>query len=123
MKSSLDLLNSHLQCLLPIASEIFSKAANMLEKYPSSLELLYNVLLDSLAGAMLLKVLNSLLLLPGICMKNMLLHFLTVLTPLDRLNRMMPSEIQTDNDYHLSGNIFYLILNDSITKITLNCRY
>ncbi|KAF5301595.1 hypothetical protein FQR65_LT08900 [Abscondita terminalis] len=98
--SSMYLLNNHLHCLLPYASEIFSRAADMLEKYPSSLDLLFNVLLDSLAGAMLLKILTSLLLLPGSCLKPLLSDLLKVLPALDRLNTSLPNEVLSEN---LSG--------------------
>ncbi|KAK4883685.1 hypothetical protein RN001_007004 [Aquatica leii] len=98
--SSIYLLNNHLRCLLPYASEIFTKAADMLEKYPTSLDLLFNVLLDSLAGAMLLKILTSLLLLPGSYLEHILPHLLTVLPALDRLNTSLPIEVLSEN---LSG--------------------
>lgn len=79
----------------------------MLETHPASLELLYNVLLDSHAGAMLLKVLTSLLLLPGSYMKYILPHLIVILEPLDRLNRLMPIGVQSDS---LSGLLVYFLI-------------
>lgn len=59
-----DLMASHLSHIFRFAIVILNKAVNILVIYPSSLELLYNVLLESAAGAMLFKILNSLLLMP-----------------------------------------------------------
>ncbi|KAK5649906.1 hypothetical protein RI129_000935 [Pyrocoelia pectoralis] len=98
--NSMCLLSNHLQRLLPLASEIFRKAAHMLEQCPSSLDLLFNVLLDSLAGSMLLKILTSSLLLPGAFLKQLLPHLLNVLPTLDRLNKSLPIEVLSEN---LSG--------------------
>ncbi|KAF5282986.1 hypothetical protein FQA39_LY04857 [Lamprigera yunnana] len=99
--SSIYLLKNHLECLLPYASGIFKKAADMLEQYPSTLDLLFNVLLDSLAGAMLLKLLTSLLLLPASYLQPLLTDLLTVLPTLDRLNTSLPIEVLSEN---LSGS-------------------
>ncbi|XP_031334464.1 probable E3 ubiquitin-protein ligase HERC1 isoform X1 [Photinus pyralis] len=100
VNNSMGLLSNHLECLLPLASEIFRKAGHMLEQCPASLDLLFNVLLDSLAGSMLLKILTSSLLLPGAFLKLLLPHLLNVLPSLDRLNKLLPMEVLSEN---LSG--------------------
>lgn len=98
-----NILDNHLRHLFPLAAEVFKKSAVILDSYFASYELLYNVLLDSLAGAMLLKVFNSLLLMPGSYMKHMLNELLNLLEPLNKLNRLLPTEIQNDNEYNVSG--------------------
>lgn len=82
---------------------MFDKVVSMLNNYPSCLELLYNVLLHSLAGSMLLKVLSSLLLMCEAHLKHLLPILLTVLSSLSRLNVLLPSEVQHDTEDNISG--------------------
>lgn len=99
-KSTLDsdILNNHLKQLFTLGANIFTKAAEIVETHPSSLELLYNVLLDSVAGSMLFKILSSLLLIPSSFAKNLLNLLLEMLDPLDRFTQLLPIEILIDND-------------------------
>lgn len=96
-------LVKHLKYLIPFASNIYAKAADILESYPASLELLYNVLMDSLAGSMMLKIISSTLLMSGTYLKDLLTSLLDMLTPLDKLNRLLPVDIHDDYDYPTSG--------------------
>lgn len=99
----IDILGHHLQCVFPLAANIFKKAAGILEKHPSCLELLYNVLLVSPGGAMLMKILNSLLLMPAKYMNHKTDDLLGLLEPLDRLNCLLPTDVQ-NVDSSTSGN-------------------
>lgn len=98
-----NMLVKHLQYLIPLASQIYSKSAEILESFPETLELLYNVLMDSLAGSMMLKIVSSMLLMPGTYLKDLLPSLLDMLTPLDKLNRLLPVSIHDDYDYSTSG--------------------
>ncbi|XP_076258464.1 putative E3 ubiquitin-protein ligase HERC1 isoform X2 [Rhynchophorus ferrugineus] len=93
-----DFLVNHLQCLLTFAIHILKKASTILVIYPNSLELLYNVLQDSIAGAMLFKILNSLLLMPINYIKLIYNSLLEVLDALDDFNKLLPVELIVDND-------------------------
>lgn len=75
----------------------------MIQAYPKSLELLYNIMLDSLGGAMLLKILNALLLLPITYFQPMLFSLLKMLASLDQLNSLLPEEVHNDADNSISG--------------------
>lgn len=88
-----DILIKHLRCLLPLATEIFKKFANILEKHPSALDLLFNIILESVAGAMLMKIINSLLILPLSFTKSVLDQLLLILEPLSRLNKFLPESV------------------------------
>lgn len=90
--SSITLLEQHLLILFPLATETFKKAGDIMEKSLESTEALCNVILESLAGAMLLKILNSLLLLPNY-FQTLLFSLLEMLTPLDRLNSLFPDDL------------------------------
>lgn len=97
-----DILVKHVRDLFSLAADAFSKVNSILEKYPSSLDLLFNILFDSLAGAMLLKMLTSLLLLPSSLIRHTLVHLLGVLEPLSVLNNYLPSAVQ-DEESNQSG--------------------
>ncbi|XP_018324237.1 probable E3 ubiquitin-protein ligase HERC1 isoform X2 [Agrilus planipennis] len=101
--SSFRLLINHFSYLFPLASRLFNKTANILEKHSSSLELFYNVLLDSLCGSMLLKILNSMLLMPGSFLSPILSKILDLLPSLQKLNAHLPEEVQMDSDLIISG--------------------
>ncbi|XP_044259648.1 probable E3 ubiquitin-protein ligase HERC1 isoform X3 [Tribolium madens] len=90
------ILNSHLNQLFPLIIRVLEKSAYILEQYPPSLELLYNVLLDSVSGSMFLKLLSSLLLIPSVFIKELLPQLLNVLVSLDRFNKLLPVEITND---------------------------
>lgn len=94
------ILVKHLRCLFPLATSIFNKINGILEKYPFSLEFLFNILLDSLAGAMLLKIFNSLLLMPASFTRITLVYLLDMLEPLTTLNKYLPSFVQDEEGSH-----------------------
>lgn len=54
------------------------------------------ILHQSLAGAMLSKILHSLLLLPVGCVQCLLFHLLGILAPLDCLNRVLPEGVHCE---------------------------
>lgn len=97
-QSSILLLENHLLCLFPLAAKTFKKAADIVETNPAALEVLYNVMLESLAGAMLLKLLTSLLLLPITFFQSLLFRLLEMLTPLDKLNSLLPEDVQCERN-------------------------
>ncbi|XP_050515460.1 probable E3 ubiquitin-protein ligase HERC1 isoform X1 [Diabrotica virgifera virgifera] len=88
-----DLFLSHVSHVFQFAIKILKRAANILIMYPSSLELLYNVLLESATGAMLFKILNSLLLIPAAYIKNMYPLLLELMDPIDKFNQLLPREL------------------------------
>lgn len=102
-QSSIQLLESHLLCLFPLAAKTFKKTVEIIEANPSTLEVLYNVMLNSLAGAMLLKLLTSLLLLPITYFQPLLFNLLEMLNPLDKLISLLPEDVQSERN--ISGNI------------------
>ena len=55
------------------------------------------ILHQSLAGAMLSKILHSLLLLPVGCVQSLLFHLLGILAPLDCLNRVLPDGVHCEH--------------------------
>ncbi|XP_030752542.1 probable E3 ubiquitin-protein ligase HERC1 [Sitophilus oryzae] len=93
-----DFLVNHLKSLFEFAIQVLKKGATILVVYPNSLELLYNVLLDSIAGAMLFKILNSLLLMPVAYIRIIYNPLLEVLKALDAFNQLLPSELIVEND-------------------------
>ncbi|VEN63492.1 unnamed protein product [Callosobruchus maculatus] len=76
--------------------------------HPTCLELLYNVLLESVAGAMLFKILHSLLMVRMSFMKQVHPYLLKLMDPLDRFNRLLPPELlyesDKDSSNYLSGS-------------------
>ncbi|XP_068081364.1 probable E3 ubiquitin-protein ligase HERC1 [Anabrus simplex] len=95
---SITLLQNHLMILLPLACDVFSKASVIAGNFPAALNHLYDMLYQSLAGAMLSKILHSLLLLPVSCVQPLLFHLLATLGPLDRLNRLLPAGTHCEFD-------------------------
>lgn len=93
-----DLLATHLSHMFSFAIRILKKAADILVTYPSSLELLYNVLLESVAGAMLFKILNSLLLMSMSYVKNLYDMLLELMDPLDKFTQLLPTELLMDSE-------------------------
>ncbi|XP_057655201.1 probable E3 ubiquitin-protein ligase HERC1 isoform X1 [Diorhabda carinulata] len=92
-QSENDILAPHVSHIFQFAMKILNRAANILIMYPSSLELLYNVLLESVTGAMLFKILNSLLLMPANYIKSLYPLLLELLDSIDRFNQLLPREI------------------------------
>ncbi|XP_074033510.1 probable E3 ubiquitin-protein ligase HERC1 isoform X2 [Leptinotarsa decemlineata] len=92
-----DGFTDHLSQVFELAIKILNRASNILIMYPSSLQLLYNVLLESVTGAMLFKILNSLLLMPAPYLKNLYPFILDLMDPLDRFNQLLPKEL-TNNE-------------------------
>ncbi|KAK9884642.1 hypothetical protein WA026_007479 [Henosepilachna vigintioctopunctata] len=92
------ILKDHLVQLLPLAVSILGKSSSVVEVHPPGLELLYNVMLESVAGSMLFKILTSLLLMPSQFVKDLLPLLVNLLDPLDRFNKLLPSEILQDNE-------------------------
>nr|KAF6484850.1 HECT and RLD domain containing E3 ubiquitin protein ligase family member 1 [Rousettus aegyptiacus] len=92
--SSVALLHKHLQLLLPHATDIYSRSANLLKESPwngSVGEKLRDVIYVSAAGSMLCQIINSLLLLPVSVARPLLSYLLDLLPPLDCLNRLLPA--------------------------------
>ncbi|XP_054985114.1 probable E3 ubiquitin-protein ligase HERC1 [Sorex araneus] len=92
--SSVALLHKHLQLLLPHATDIYSRSANLLQESPwngSVGEKLRDVIFVSAAGSMLCQIVNSLLLLPVAVARPLLSYLLDLLPPLDCLNRLLPA--------------------------------
>lgn len=94
--NTFEILNTHLEQLFPLIIQVLNKSADILEQYPPSLELLYNVLLDSVSGSMFLKLLSSLLLMPVNFVRKLLPELLNILIPLDKFNKLLPVEIMND---------------------------
>ncbi|PNF15872.1 hypothetical protein B7P43_G07996 [Cryptotermes secundus] len=95
---SITLLQNHLSILLPLACDILKKAAHIVQNFPNCLNQLYGILHQSLSGAMLSKVLHSLLLLPVTCVQPLLFHLLGILAPLDCLNRLLPEGVHCEQE-------------------------
>lgn len=93
-----DILGTHFSSVVSLATKILDKAANILLVYPSCLELLYNVLIESAAGAMLFKILNSLFLMPVSYLKTLYPLILELMEPLNKFNQLLPVELLTDDD-------------------------
>ncbi|KAG8223094.1 hypothetical protein J437_LFUL002042, partial [Ladona fulva] len=87
--SSVRLLENHLGLLLPLASETYKHATNILKTFPVAINQLHGVLYQSPAGSMLSKIVHSLLLLPIKYVLPLLFHLLSTLIPLDKLNRII----------------------------------
>lgn len=93
-----DILTTHLSHLFSVAINILISAANILAKYPSSLELLYNILLESVTGGMLFKILNSLLLMPTSYLTKIHHLIQDLLEPLDKFTQLLPCELLMDSE-------------------------
>ncbi|CAH0559022.1 unnamed protein product [Brassicogethes aeneus] len=94
--SNMEILNNHLTQMFNLAVKIFCKASEIITEHPDCLDLMYNVLLDSVAGSMLFKMFSSLLLMPVAFVKNYLNLLLFILDPLDNFNKMLPPDILMD---------------------------
>lgn len=99
-----NILRNHLNHLFPLATKIITKAKEVVEGHMIALDLLFNALLESIAGSMLLKVLNSLLLMNSSFMKDMLPMLLVLMEALDQLNRLLPIDVLNDIDFMSSGS-------------------
>lgn len=99
LQSSIQLLEQHLLCLFPLASKTFGKAFEVLQSHPDRLPVLHTVILESLAGTMLLKVLNALLLLPISYFQSLLFTLLDLLTPLDKFNSLLPDDARQEPEW------------------------
>nr|CAI5839109.1 unnamed protein product [Callosobruchus analis] len=93
-----NLLANHLSDVFTFAVKVLKRAANILVMHPTCLELLYNVLLESVAGAMLFKILHSLLMVRVSFMKQVHPYLLKLMDPLDRFNRLLPPELLYESD-------------------------
>ncbi|XP_044756783.1 probable E3 ubiquitin-protein ligase HERC1 [Coccinella septempunctata] len=91
------ILRDHLVQLFPQAIDILKLSTAVVGDYRSSLELLYNVMLESAAGSMLFKILNSLLLMPSQFVRDILPFLVDLLDPLEDFNKLLPLDIR-DND-------------------------
>lgn len=95
-----EILLKHLKYLFPHAIFIFNRMYNILEKFPDSLNLLNRIINDSLAGAMLLKIFNSLLLISSSLVRDSLSFVIEMLQPLSQLNKYLSSAIQEEEECH-----------------------
>nr|CAH7744976.1 unnamed protein product [Callosobruchus chinensis] len=100
-----NLLAQHLALVFMFAVRVLKRAANILVMHPTCLELLYNVLLESVAGAMLFKILHSLLMVKMSFMKQMHPYLLKLMDPLDRFNRLLPPELLYESDKDSSNSL------------------
>lgn len=89
---STKLLQSHIKMLLPMAGELYAKMAEIITKYPSIIDNLYDILYYSLGGFLLSNLIHSLLLFPVTYVQPMLSELIAILAPLDKLNRLLPLE-------------------------------
>ncbi|KAJ1527946.1 hypothetical protein ONE63_007879 [Megalurothrips usitatus] len=87
---SLDLLIKHANSLLPNAHSIFAYSARLVQNFPDALSYLYGILMDSLAGSLLFSFLHALQLLPVSSLHPILPQLLSLLAPIDKLNRLLP---------------------------------
>lgn len=122
------MLQKHVQDLLCKASRIYRAAANTVEKSKSDFNSLFGneclivyfenysyfknnfliftpsgVLYDSCAGAMLSKLLHSLLLIPANLVQPLMFKLLELLLAMDDLTRLLPISHHTDLDVASSG--------------------
>ncbi|XP_019763936.2 probable E3 ubiquitin-protein ligase HERC1 isoform X1 [Dendroctonus ponderosae] len=93
-----DYVVDHLMKVFDFATQVLESAVEVLREYPDSLELFYNVLQESVAGAMLFKLLSALLLLPLGYIKVLYTPLINVLDALDAFNQLLPRELLLDND-------------------------
>lgn len=93
-----DLLTTHISNLFTVACDILNRGAAIVKTYPSSLELLYNVLLESVAGGMLFKILNSLLLMPKSYLRRIHDLIQTLLEPLNKFTQLLPADLLMDSE-------------------------
>nr|CAI5839110.1 unnamed protein product [Callosobruchus analis] len=100
-----NLLANHLSDVFTFAVKVLKRAANILVMHPTCLELLYNVLLESVAGAMLFKILHSLLMVRVSFMKQVHPYLLKLMDPLDRFNRLLPPELLYESDKDSSNSL------------------
>ncbi|CAH1979985.1 unnamed protein product [Acanthoscelides obtectus] len=100
-----DLLANHLSDVFTFAVKVLKRAANILVMHPTCLELLYNVLLESVAGAMLFKILHSMLMMRMSFVKQVHPHLLKLMEPLDRFNRLLPPELLYEGDKDSSNSL------------------
>lgn len=88
-----DLLTTHLSHLFRVATDILKRAVSIVSKYPLCLELLYNILLESVTGGMLFKILTSLLLMPTTYLTK-IHHFIQdLMEPLDMFTQFLPTDL------------------------------
>ncbi|KAH0619794.1 hypothetical protein JD844_014057 [Phrynosoma platyrhinos] len=89
-------ISSVSELLLPHATDIYSRSATLLKESSwngSVGEKLRDVIYVSAAGSMLCQIVNSLLLLPVSVARPLLSYLLDLLSPLDRLNRLLPAAV------------------------------
>lgn len=100
---NMDMLGKHLIEVFTHAIQIFNKAKQLVEMHPNSLELIYNLLLNSVGGSMLFKVFVSLLLLnDGDFVEGLLERLLDLLNAIDSFNQLLPADVLLDSDRDLS---------------------
>lgn len=102
----LQLFTDHINVLFSQAEQIYLKAVNILQKNSNSLDLLYNVMIESVAGSKLYKILCSLLLLPTDFVKTKIDNLITLIGPLNQLNQLLPLNWEAYSN-NKSG-IFYI---------------
>lgn len=95
MPPSTKLLQNHIKMLLPMAGELFTKMTEIITNFPSVTDKLFDILYFSLGGFLLSNLIHSLLLFPVTYVQPMLSELISILAPLDKLNRLLP--IETDD--------------------------
>lgn len=93
-----DILIIHLSHICDASVDILNRAATILENFPSSLKLLCDVLLNSVAGGMLFKMLNSLLLMPTTYLIKIYHLLQKLMEPINKVTNLLPAELIIDTD-------------------------
>lgn len=93
----IEIVTSHLNQLFPLITQVLNQSVEIMDQDPSCLELLYNVLLDSVTGSMFFKILSSLLLMPMDFVRSLVPDLLNIMLPLDRFNKLLPGGILIDS--------------------------
>ncbi|XP_075226553.1 putative E3 ubiquitin-protein ligase HERC1 isoform X4 [Lycorma delicatula] len=95
---SFALLERHVISLLSHAKEIYTKATEIVFSKPETSSLMYGLLYDSLAGAMMSNVIHSLLLLPVRLVLPLLTYLLSTISSLDSLARALPIKLDISSE-------------------------
>lgn len=101
-----DVLTTHLSHLFSVAISILQRAAAIVSQYPFSLELLYNVLLESVTGGMLFKILTSLLLMPTSYLTKIHRFVQDLMEPLNNFTQLLPTDLLGNIDKDSSSKIY-----------------
>ncbi|KAL0271708.1 UNVERIFIED_CONTAM: hypothetical protein PYX00_008714 [Menopon gallinae] len=96
--SRVEMLQKHVQDLLCKASRIYRAAASTVQRSKNDFNSLFGILYDSCAGAMLSKLLHSLLLISADLVQPLMFKLLELLLAIDALTRFLPISNHADLD-------------------------